>query len=242
MKNKMRIIIFGLVLMLAAFTGCSNEKKAADTATDKEQSSSSEAGSKETPDDNTEDKAAADKEKDEEKDQQNDQQSQKQPEADSTDGEEPKDTAKSDGQEAEPSEDKLQSMDEIAAEGQKDVEIYSSNDNADGLKKTTITIAQLTPEGLLNELVSRGVVTGDIQIVSCKEVMEDEEKALDLDLSKSFETYLNSMGTAGERITVQSICNTYLKAFGCEKIRLTVEGQSLATGHAEYPGYLGFFE
>lgn len=236
MKNKKRIIIFGLVLMLAVFTGCSNEKKAAGTTTDKEQTSSGETGSKETPDEDAKDKAAVDKEDDEKNDQQ------QQSGTDGTDGEEPKDTAKGDEKETEPSGDKLQSMEEIKAAGQKDVEIYSSNDNADGLKKTTITIAQLTPEGLLSELVSRGVVTGDIQIVSCKEVMVDDEKALDLDLSKSFETYLNSMGTAGERLTIQSICNTYLKAFECEKIRLTVEGQSLATGHAEYPGYLGFFE
>lgn len=235
MKNKMRIIVFSLVLTLAAFTGCGNEKKAAGTVTDKEQTSSGKTDSEKKPDEESKDKAADEKDNED----QNNQQSQEQKE--DTENKEPSDTAEG-GQDSEPSEDQLQSMEEIAAEGQKDVEIYSSNDDADGLKKTTITISQLTPEGLLNELVSRGVVTGDIQVISCREVMVDGEKALDLDLSKSFETYLNSMGTAGERITVQSICNTYLNAFQCEKIRLTVEGQSLATGHAEYPGYLGFFE
>ena len=33
-----------------------------------------------------------------------------------------------------------------------------------------------------------------------------------------------------------------LSAYDCEQVKITVEGQTLATGHAEYPGYMTKFE
>lgn len=67
-------------------------------------------------------------------------------------------------------------------------------------------------------------------------------KALDLDLNQAFGNALGSMGTAGEYMTLGSLCNTFLDAYGCEKIQITVEGNTLETGHTEYPGYLNKFE
>lgn len=220
MKKKMKVLLLCTVMAVAA-VGCGKKEQAAEPA--KETTDSAEP-SKETPDSSEDKNTSSEDQKAEtdDKDQVND-------------TEKPEEADKSEN-------DKIQTAEEVAAEGQKNVVIYYSNENADGLDHTEITMAELTPDALLGELVNKGVVSGDIQVISLEEVLTDGQKNLNLDLSKSFETYLNAMGSAGERMVVQSICNTYLKAYGCEKVKITVEGNSLSTGHAEYPGYLGFFE
>lgn len=232
MKNKIRIILLCLGLALGT-AACSSKEPAKDSAVKEENTSK-------------DDNAQKDQQKTEPSDKNDSASDNKEDSSGEPDGEnENNDPQKPDdqnGQNQESEDVKIQTMEEVAAEGQKNIVIYYSNDNADGLDQTEITMAQLTPEALMEELVKKGVVSGDIEVISCKEVAADDKKNMDLDLSKSFETYLNSMGSAGERMAIESLCNTYLKAYGCEKVRITVEGRQLSTGHAEYPGYIGFFD
>ena len=120
--------------------------------------------------------------------------------------------------------------------------IYSSNDNADGFVTEEVEASEVTAGWLLGQLAAKGVVPGDVQAISCAETQVDGMKALDLDLNQAFGNALGSMGTAGEYMTLGSLCNTFLDAYGCEKIQITVEGNTLETGHTEYPGYLNKFE
>ena len=124
----------------------------------------------------------------------------------------------------------------------KTVTIYSSNDNADGFVTEEVEASEVTAGWLLGQLADKGVVSGDVQAIACAETQVDGVKALDLDLNQAFGNALGSMGTAGEYMTLGSICNTFLDAYGCEKIQITVEGNTLETGHTEYPGYLNKFE
>lgn len=124
----------------------------------------------------------------------------------------------------------------------KTVTIYSSNDNADGFVTEEVEASEVTVGWLLGQLVDKGVVSGDVQAISCAETQVDGVKVLDLDLNQAFGNALGSMGTAGEYMTLGSVVNTFLDAFDCEKIQITVEGNTLETGHTEYPGYLNKFE
>ena len=63
---------------------------------------------------------------------------------------------------------------------------------------------------------------------------KQEEDTITLDLSKTFEEYVNQMGTAGEYATVGSVVNTYLDAYDAKAVSLLVEGGTWSTGHAEY--------
>jgi len=63
-----------------------------------------------------------------------------------------------------------------------------------------------------------------------------------VDFNEAFGAYVCSMGTTGEYYTIGSIVNTFLDVYGCEKVKITVEGNTLETGHAEYPGYMNRFE
>ena len=65
---------------------------------------------------------------------------------------------------------------------------------------------------------------------------------MDVDLSGNFAEYRGSQGTSGEMLTMGSVCNTFLKAYVCDGIKITVDGNVLTTGHAEYDGYQEFME
>lgn len=119
--------------------------------------------------------------------------------------------------------------------------IYYGNANADGFEKEEISLNSLSPEGLMERLIEKGVLAPDVGLVSFSETTVDGSKAIDLDLSKSFEEFIGTKGTSGEYLAIGSLCNTFLEAYDCEKIRITIEGSEFATGHAEYPGYMTFF-
>lgn len=122
------------------------------------------------------------------------------------------------------------------------VTIYSSNANADGFVTETVNTTDLTAQWLLDQLSAREVIPADVQALSCEVTEADGIKSLNLDLNQAFATFMQSSGTTGEYISLGSVCNTFLDAYGCEQIKITVEGGVLSTGHTEYTGYLGRFE
>lgn len=120
--------------------------------------------------------------------------------------------------------------------------VYFSNDDATELVKEKVEVDEVSPEGVLKALVDKGALPEDVKINSLEESKKDGEKALDLDFSQEFAAYVRNMGTSGEYMAVGSVCNTFLDAYGCKKICITVEGGVFTTGNNEYPGYLGFHE
>ncbi len=126
----------------------------------------------------------------------------------------------------------------------KSVEInaYVSNDDATAFVAESVKIDELTPENIVKVLIEKSVLPSDIQVLKCDKQTIDGVKSLDADFNEAFGAYVCSMGTTGEYYTIRSIVNTFLDAYGCEKVKITVEGNTLETGHAEYPGYMNRFE
>lgn len=123
-----------------------------------------------------------------------------------------------------------------------EIQLYVSNDDATEFVSESVKIDELTPENIVNALVQKSVLPSDIQVLKCEEQIVDGVKSLDVDFNEAFGAYVCSMGTTGEYYTIGSVVNTFLDAYGCEKIKITVEGNTLETGHAEYPGYMNHFE
>ena len=94
----------------------------------------------------------------------------------------------------------------------------------------------------MNALIEKSVLPSDIQVLKCDKQTIDGVESLDVDFNEAFGAYVCSMGTTGEYYTIGSVVNTFLDAYGCEKIKIAVEGNTLETGHAEYPGYMNRFE
>ena len=125
---------------------------------------------------------------------------------------------------------------------EKQVRIYFGNADASDFETENVLVQQISADEIWSQLIEKGVIPMDVTILSCKETEQEGKKALELDVSEKFSTYVNGLGTSGEYITVGSICNTFLDAFDSETIRITVEGKNLETGHAEYPGYMSKYE
>lgn len=121
------------------------------------------------------------------------------------------------------------------------ITVFYSNDDATGFASEEVQIAALSPEEVLKALTEKGVLSADIQALSLETRAVDGKESVELDLNDAFIPYLSSVGSTGEYYVMGSVCNTFLNAYGCEQIRITVNGQDLATGHAEYPGYMTAF-
>ena len=102
----------------------------------------------------------------------------------------------------------------------------TEEDMADPVKAlNALLVGQAIPEGaaVLSESLSGGVLT--------------------LDMNRAFGDYLRSMGTSGELLTVSAVVNTALSLIdGAESVLLTVEGQTLETGHEIYTDPISFYE
>lgn len=72
-------------------------------------------------------------------------------------------------EEAEETDEKEKSGQQTPAAEAKTVTIYSSNDNADGFVTEEVEASEVTAEWLLGQLADKGVVSGDVQVLSCAE-------------------------------------------------------------------------
>lgn len=121
------------------------------------------------------------------------------------------------------------------------VTIYSPNEMVDGFVTEEVETSEVTESWVVEQLIAKGVIPGNVQALSCTETQEGGVKSLKLDLNQAFADFLQSLGSTGEYMIVGSVCNTFLDAYDCSQVQITVEGNVLATGHAEYPGYMKKF-
>ena len=156
--------------------------------------------------------------------------------------EDDKDKAENKADQSDPDSDKKTEDTDSNEDKSVEIQLYVSNDDATEFVSESVKIDELTPENIVNALVQKSVLPSDIQVLKCEEQIVDGVKSLDVDFNEAFGTYVCSMGTTGEYYTIGSVVNTFLDAYGCEKVKITVEGNNLETGHAEYPGYMNRFE
>lgn len=160
--------------------------------------------------------------------------------------EEPEETEEPEAEEEQPSQDTTDTdastpSQESAVETAT-ITVYYSNADSTAFESAEVQIASLSPEAVLGALVSQGALTADVAENSFTVSTVDGKASIELDLNSAFATYVSNMGTTGEYYTVGALVNTFLDAYECEQIRITVDGNALSTGHAEYPGYLSRFE
>lgn len=129
----------------------------------------------------------------------------------------------------------------VSAQTGGNIKVYYSNSDASGFESEEVAIGSLSSNEVLKALVDKGVLPVDVSLLSFKEFEKDNEKLLELDFSDKFITYIKTLGTSAEYYIVGSICNTFLDAYGSDKIHITVNGDVFTTGHAEYSGYMGKF-
>ena len=126
-------------------------------------------------------------------------------------------------------------------EGTTKITIYSCNEDATAFATSEVELDSLTPQAVLDALFVQGAVSADVKINSLEKSTVDGEDTILIDFNSAFASYVSSMGSAGEYYAVGSVCNTFLDAYFCDQIKITVDGATLETGHMEYSGYFGKF-
>lgn len=125
-----------------------------------------------------------------------------------------------------------------APQGPVNFTFYTPDDTLDGFVEHTATIDILHPDGVLLFLIACDVVDENTTVNSAVK----EGTQLNLDLSHHFYDQLVTMGTTGEKMLIGCVVNTFLSAYDCETVMLTVDGQVMDSGHVVYDFPLSFFE
>ena len=107
------------------------------------------------------------------------------------------------------------------------ITIFIPNDNADGLNKREVTVNHLTAYSIVNALADNGVVPKATKALK----FDVKNKIGYLDISSSI--YDLNSGSSAETLMLDSIRETFLKAFNIEKIKLTVDGKPYTGQHIE---------
>ncbi len=107
------------------------------------------------------------------------------------------------------------------------ISIFYPNDNADGLNEKTVTINHLTAYSIINSLADNKVVPSGTTALN----FEIKNNIGYLDVSSSI--YNSHSGSSGETLMLDSIRETFIKAFNLQKIKLTVNGSTYTGSHID---------
>ena len=116
--------------------------------------------------------------------------------------------------------------------------IYIPNDNADAWNITTVDMAEPSPELIVACLIDNGVLNREIAL----NTFELVDNQIRLDFNEAFLDQLRTYGTAGERMMIGSVVNTFLSAYNAETVSITVDGEIMESGHVIYDFPLSFQE
>ena len=118
------------------------------------------------------------------------------------------------------------------------ISVFYSNDDATAFTADMVKIKELTPKNVLNALADKGVIDKDIKINKFEVSEIDGMQSINIDFDQKFKEYIMSCGSTQEYYVVGGICNTFIKAYRADRIKITVDGNCLETGHNDYPDYM----
>lgn len=137
-------------------------------------------------------------------------------------------------------EDNLESPPENESTGDKlkpiKLNIYYPDSASGELISKSVEVEKIDAQIIWKELQQIGVAAEGTGVLGVE--IDGDGQSMTLDLNEVFGNQIRGMGTTGENETLNSIVNTYLEAYQCQKIKITEEGGILTSGHKEYGDYL----
>lgn len=115
-----------------------------------------------------------------------------------------------------------------------EVTVYYGNGASQELNNEITKMDELSAENLIDALGRHNIVSLGTKVNSFEAQDIDGVITLFLDLSKTFREYLKTMTKEGENVIISSVAATFLEAYGAEGIVITIDGDTLETGHAVY--------
>ena len=114
---------------------------------------------------------------------------------------------------------------------------YFPNDQASDLRADTVHITDTEAavtvtyaQAIVDQLIAHDALPKDSKVLA----ISKDGNALSLDMDEAFLAGLRQSGSTGESMYLGSLVNTFLDNFNCETVRVTVEGKSFSTAHADY--------
>ena len=118
---------------------------------------------------------------------------------------------------------------------------YVSDDQAMYLVEEEMMAQEDTAESVVEALTKAGALPEGSRLLSCK-WQNEAAKELAVDMNTAFGEGMQHMGTTGEYLCMGSLVNTLLTYYEADSLVLTVEGETLETGHSIYDSALSFYE
>lgn len=94
--------------------------------------------------------------------------------------------------------------------------------------EATVTVAYA--QAIVDQLIAHDALPKDSKVLA----ISKDGNALSLDMDEAFLAGLRQSGSTGESMYLGSLVNTFLDNFNCETVRVTVEGKTFSTAHADY--------
>ena len=116
--------------------------------------------------------------------------------------------------------------------------IFVPNENAEDFITIPATIDALDADLILEMLIENSMLNEGI-ILNRAEL---DGSQLNLDFNQAFFDQLLTYGTAGERMMIGCVVNTYLSIYEAETVYITVNGEIMESGHVVYDFPMEFFE
>ena len=117
------------------------------------------------------------------------------------------------------------------------ISIFVSDDSAEHFVKQEAAVEELNENTIFAALISAGVIPEGTELLS----FAQNGRALSLDLSESYASYIRTLGTAGEYMALGCLVNSYLENFDADTVSITINGAVLETGHNIYDTPFGLF-
>ena len=122
---------------------------------------------------------------------------------------------------------------DTAQEQTKTVTLYLPDEQGESVvpTETELTIKESDEAAaLVAALADNGVFPAEVAVNS----LQQRDGALTLDLNEAFAQALSSSGSTGETMVMASVVDTFLAYYGAASLVITVDGNTLETGHALY--------
>ena len=116
--------------------------------------------------------------------------------------------------------------------------IFVPDENAESFNTIPTIIDVLDAELILKMLIDNSMLNEDIALNSA--VLVDSR--LNLDFNQAFLDQLLTYGTAGERMMIGCVVNTYLSVYDADTVYITVNGEIMESGHVIYDFPMEFIE
>lgn len=118
------------------------------------------------------------------------------------------------------------------------VNIFVPDENAENFHTIPTVIPEQDADQIVALLIEQSVLDEGITLNS----IELSGTQLNLDFNQAFLDQLYTYGTAGERMMIGCVVNTFLSAYNAETVYITVNGETMESGHVIYDFPMEFFE